>query len=161
MPNKCTVCGKVHPDDAKYLLEGCDKCGSKFFFYVRQESLGKAEEDMSKLSRKDLKEIEEDIRDIIPKESDKGETVILDIEAINVIRPGKYEIDVTNLFAQKPLVIKVGSGKYEIDLSTLISKWREKLAEYRKEAAEEGENKEERKETEEKREEKHLNGSNK
>jgi predicted nucleic acid-binding Zn-ribbon protein len=176
MPNKCTVCGKVHPDDAKYLLDGCDKCGSKFFFYVREGALKKAEEDMKKLSKSDIKEIEEDIRFIIPKEVEKGETVILDLEAIHVIKPGKYEIDVTNLFTQKPVVIKVGPGKYEIDLSTLISKWREKLAAYRKEAEdEEGEPAEEEPEEEAKEgiseedgededreeEEKHLNSSDK
>ena len=128
MPNKCTVCGKVHPDDAKYLLDGCDKCGSKFFFYVREESLQKAEEGMKKISKKEMKEIEDNIRHIIPKEAEKDETVILDIEAINIIKPGKYEIDVTNLFTQKPVVIRVGSGKYEIDLSTMLGKWKEMLA---------------------------------
>ncbi len=128
MPNKCTMCGKVHPDDAKYLLDGCDKCGSKFFFYVREESLQKAEEGIAKLTKKDIEEIEDDIRHIIPKGVKKDETVILDIEAINIIKPGKYEIDVTNLFTQKPVIIRVGSGKYEIDLSTLLGKWKEMLA---------------------------------
>ncbi len=128
MPNKCTMCGKVHPDDAKYLLDGCDKCGSKFFFYVREESLQKAEEGIAKLTKKDIEEIEDDIRHIIPKGVKKDETVILDIEAINIIKPGKYEIDVTNLFTQKPIIIRAGSGKYEIDLSTLLGKWKEMLA---------------------------------
>ena len=129
MPNKCTHCGKIHQDDAPYLLNGCDKCGSKFFFFVKEEWLSKADKDLKKLSGKELEEIEHDVRDIISeggltKVSD--ETVVLDLEAINVIKPGKYEIDVVNLFNQKPLIIKVGAGKYEIDLSVLAEKWKYK-----------------------------------
>lgn len=122
MPNKCTVCGKVHPDDAKYLLNGCDKCGSKFFFYVREDRLDEAERDIKRLTKPEVKEIERDIRDIIPEAGEEEETVILDVEAIRIIKPGKYQIDVTNLFHQKPIVIRVGEGKYELDLSTLMSK---------------------------------------
>ncbi len=126
MPNKCTKCGKIHPDDAPYLLEeGCDRCGSRFFFYVKESALKQAEEDIKKLSRKEIEEIEKDIREIVseverPVEED--ETVILDVEAIRVIKPGKYRIDVTNLFTQRPIVIRIGPGKYEIDLTTIMGR---------------------------------------
>lgn len=123
MPDKCTKCGKIHPDDAPYLIKGCDKCGGKFFFYVRPELLEEAEQEVSALSRKDMKEIEDDIRDIVSGDGiKKDDTVVLDLEAIRVIRPGKYRIDVTNLFNQKPIVVRVGAGRYEIDLSTLMTK---------------------------------------
>ena len=127
MPNKCTMCGKVHPDDAKYLLEGCDSCGNKFFFYVREEHLEQVEEETKSLTRSEIKEIEEDVRDIIPEEAKKDDTVVLDLEAIRIIKPGKYMIDVTTLFNQRPVVIRVGSGRYEIDLSTIKRKWKEKM----------------------------------
>ncbi len=119
MPNKCTGCGKVHPDTAEYLLKGCDVCGSKFFFYVREETLQMAEQDISSLSQEEVKEIEKDIREIIP-ETEKEDTVVLDVEAIRVIKPGKYLIDVANLFTQRPIVIRIGPGKYKLDLSTII-----------------------------------------
>ena len=122
MPNKCTKCGKIHPDDATYLFQGCDVCGSKFFFYIRQESLAKAEKELKDLKPKEVDEIEHDIREIIPREVDKDETVVLDLEAIRVIKPGKYRIDVSNLFNQKPIVIRMGPGKYELDLSVLLSR---------------------------------------
>lgn len=128
MPNKCTYCGKIHPDDASYLMKGCDRCGCKFFFYIREENLERTEEEMERLTRADMSEIEKDVRDILPDEAGKEETVVLDIEAIRIVRPGKYEIDVTNLFNQRPIVIRVGAGKYEIDLSTIMHKWKEKLA---------------------------------
>jgi len=122
MPSKCTRCGKLHPDDADYLLDGCDECGSTFFFYIRPEILEKMEKEVEKLTKKEISEIERDIREIIPENIESGETVILDLEAIRVIKPGKYKIDVTNLFTQKPIVIRVGPGKYELDLSTLMTK---------------------------------------
>ena len=122
MPNKCTRCGKIHPDSADYLVNGCDVCGSKFFFYIRQEAVHKYEKEVEKLTKQEVKEIEQDIREILPEKIDKDETVILDLEAIRVIKPGKYRIDVTNLFTQKPVVIRIGPGKYELDLSTIMQK---------------------------------------
>ncbi len=127
MPNKCTHCGKIHADEADYLLEGCDECGSKFFFYIKEDNLKKAEETVKKLTKTQLKEIESDVREIISnneKTSTNDDAVALDIEAINIRQPGKYEIDLVNLFNQSPLIIKLGTGKYKIDLSTLKFKWR-------------------------------------
>lgn len=120
MPNKCTRCGKIHEDNAGYLVSGCDQCGSKFFFFIRKEAIEKYEREAEKLSKEEVKEIEHDIREILPGKIEKDDTVILDVEAIRVIKPGKYRIDVTNLFNQKPIVIRVGPGKYELDLTTLI-----------------------------------------
>lgn len=127
MPNKCTYCGKLHPDDAAYLMTGgCDRCGCKFFFFIREGSIEKFQHEAEGLTKDEVSEIESDVREILP-EAQKEETVVLDIEAIRVLRPGKYEIDVTNLFNQRPLVIKVGAGKYEIDLSTIMQKWKGRL----------------------------------
>lgn len=122
MPNKCTSCGKIHADDAPYLLSGCNVCGSKFFFYVREEALQHIEKEVEKLTKEDIKEIEEDVREIA---GENEETVILDLEAIRVISPGKYIIDVTNLFHQKPLVIRTGEGRYKLDLSTIMARKKE------------------------------------
>jgi predicted nucleic acid-binding Zn-ribbon protein len=128
MPNKCTRCGKIHADDSMALINGCDQCGSKFFFYVRQEALEKAEKELKELKPREIDEIEKDIRDIIPKDVDKDETVVLDVEAIRVIKPGKYRIDVSNLFNQRPVVIRVGAGRYELDLTTIMSKSKNKMS---------------------------------
>lgn len=135
MPNKCTRCGKIHSDDSPYLFQGCDQCGSKFFFYVREEALKKAEKELKELKPREIDEIEKDIRDIIPKQVDKDETVVLDLEAIRVIKPGKYRIDVSNLFTQKPIVIRVGSGRYELDLSILMDKFKGRFTKEAEDAA--------------------------
>jgi predicted nucleic acid-binding Zn-ribbon protein len=124
MPSRCTRCGKLHPDDAPYLLQkGCE-CGSRFFFFVKEEMLTQAERDIARLSAEDVASIEKDIRFIVSEtEYDADdETVVLDVEAIRVIMPGKYHIDLTNLFSQRPVVIRIGSGKYKIDLSTLVKR---------------------------------------
>lgn len=118
MPNKCTQCGTVHSDDAPYLLQGCNQCGSKFFFYVRQEALKEIEKEVEEITQEALKEIEQDVREITGAEEE--ETVILDLEAIRVLQPGKYAIDVTNLFSQRPIVIRTAEGKYKLDLSSLV-----------------------------------------
>ncbi|RLJ06561.1 MAG: hypothetical protein DRP13_01210 [Candidatus Aenigmatarchaeota archaeon] len=126
MPNKCTVCGKVHPDNAPYLMKGCDVCGNKFFFYVREEELKQAEKDIKKLTKKEIEEIENDIKEILPEAKKTKGSIILDVEAIRVIKPGKYHIDITKLFSQKPIVIRIGEGRYEIDLSTIQAKLKTK-----------------------------------
>ncbi len=136
MPNKCTKCGKVHSDDANYLLStGCDACGGRFFFFIRDEQLPEIDAEVSHITKKEMKEIEKDIRSILPikarkkkdkEEKQKEETIVLDIEAIKVIKPGKYRINVDTLFNQRPVVIKVGTGKYEIDFSVLVEKFKPK-----------------------------------
>jgi len=127
MPNKCTLCGKIHPDNAPYLMNGCNKCGGKFFFYVKKEHLKQIEQETKNLTESEIKEIEQDVRDIVPEDVKEDETVVLDLEAIRILKPGKYMIDVTTLFTQRPVVIKVGPGKYEIDLSTIMQKWKDKI----------------------------------
>ena len=67
------MCGKVHADDADYLMEGCDSCGNKFFFYVREEHLRKMEEETKDLTKEEVEEIEQDVRDIVPEEANKDE----------------------------------------------------------------------------------------
>ena len=122
MPNRCTRCGRLHPDEAPYLLKtGCE-CGSRFFFFVKEEMLAQAEKEIGSLTPEDVEHIENDIRFIVSEtEHDADEeTVVLDVEAIRVIKPGKYHIDLTNLFSQKPVVISIGTGKYKIDLSSLM-----------------------------------------
>jgi predicted nucleic acid-binding Zn-ribbon protein len=129
MPSRCTKCGKIHPDDAGYLLDrGCDGCGSRFFFFVKESSLDMAEREIIRLSQKEIGEIERDVRGIVAEceaeenveSGEEDETVILDFEAVKVIKPGKYRIDLTNLFAHRPIVIQAGSGKYSIDLATIM-----------------------------------------
>ncbi len=42
--------------------------------------------------------------------------VVLDVEAIRVLKPGKYELDLVHLFKGEPLIFQLEEGKYMIDL---------------------------------------------
>lgn len=49
------------------------------------------------------------------------EPVILDLESIKVIKPGKFEIDIVNLFRRdRPIIYKLEEGKYIIDLASTL-----------------------------------------
>lgn len=113
MPHQCVRCRKLYKDGSKELLEGCN-CGGKFFFYIKSEYLKKTEQ--IQLSEKERLQIEQDVIDIVGTKIDTSKPVFLDIESINVLKPGKYEIDIVSLFKGKPLVYKLEDGKYIIDL---------------------------------------------
>lgn len=123
MPHQCTRCGHVYPDAAEEILKGCN-CGSRFFYYIRQEKLDllkrEIKEVMNELEKADKDQIEKDIRELTGiKEAD--EPVILDLESVRVIKPGKFEIDIVNLFSKnRPLIYKLGEGKYVIDLASSL-----------------------------------------
>lgn len=127
MPHKCVRCGNMYKDGSKELLSGCS-CGGRFFFFIRKETLiKKAEEVRQNLDKKQIKEMEKDVRDLVSEEVEKEETVILDLETIRMDAPGKYIIDVMNLARGKPVVVSVGEGKYFIDIITLFGQKDKKI----------------------------------
>ena len=53
----------------------------------------------------------------------KKKPIILDFESIKILSPGKYELDLVNLFNKKqPLIYKLEDGKYMIDLIETFKK---------------------------------------
>jgi len=55
---------------------------------------------------------------MLKQEGHKEDVIVLDVETIRVIKPGKYEIDIMQLFRGKPIVIRIADGKYIIDLDS-------------------------------------------
>ena len=123
--HQCVHCGKMYPAGSKELLEGCSSCGSHFFFYIRDEHLEKIRESAEnpiEMPSAEKKQVEKEIRDMAGI-TDTEAPVILDIESVRVSGPGKFEIDLVNLFKKdRPLVYKMGEGKYIIDLSSTLSR---------------------------------------
>ncbi len=115
MPHRCVKCGSIYEESSTELLKGC-KCGSKFFFFVKKEHLEALEKETEKLSTGEIREIEEDVIDIIGPDMDPGMPVVLNLESIRITKPGKFEIDLVNIFKGEPLVYKIEEGKYFIDL---------------------------------------------
>ena len=66
----------------------------------------------------DKKQVEKDVREILEIE-DEEKPVILDLESVRVLNPGKFEIDIVSLINKRPIIFKIQEGKYIIDLSTL------------------------------------------
>lgn len=118
MPNQCVHCGKMYDDASEELLKGCE-CGSHFFFFVRKEQLEELQKKTIELEAVDKTQVEKDVREMIGIEEDEEAPVILDLESVRVTGPGKFEIDVVNLFTEKrPLIYKLEEGKYIIDLAS-------------------------------------------
>lgn len=136
MPHQCTRCSRIIPQGSREILEGCNDCGSHFFFYIREEQLKKAKEDPIKIPEPQRKEIEKDVREIAGIDKD-DQPVILDLESVRTVGPGKFEIDVVNLFNEKrPLIYKLEEGKYIIDLATTLGRYSKKLGEDNKDEQE-------------------------
>ena len=127
MPHQCVRCSSFYEDGAKELLNGCG-CGGKLFFFIKREKL----EDMRKiaeevnLSDKDKEQIEQDIFDLVGSEIDRDQPVILDLEAIRVLKPGKYELDLVHLFNKEPLIFRLEEGKNMIDLVQSFERFRKR-----------------------------------
>ena len=121
MPNQCVHCSEIYEDGAEEILKGCSKCGSRFFFYLTQEKLkriqGKKEQAIT-LTPTEKKQVEKDVREIVGEHEgeDDESPIIFDFESVKVIKPGKYLLDISNLFRkERPLVYKLEDGKYIID----------------------------------------------
>ncbi|MBS3095396.1 hypothetical protein J4231_01830 [Candidatus Woesearchaeota archaeon] len=124
MPHQCVRCNKLYADGSENILKGCE-CGGKFFFFIKQKSIDEAKEITQNLTEEDKKQIEEDVLDIIGVRDDDA-PVILDLESIRVLEPGKYELDLVEIFKGKPLVYRVEEGKYIIDIASSFKVDKEK-----------------------------------
>ena len=75
-----------------------------------------------RLTTEEKQEIEEEALELVGDEQ-KERPVVLDLESIRIIKPGKFEIDLIDLFKKEPLIYKLEDGKYVIDIaSTFQSK---------------------------------------
>ena len=117
MPNQCVRCNSLYEDGSKEILLGCP-CGGRLFFYIKKQHLEEGKVLFSNLSENEKKDIEEDVTEILHmKHEDPDQAVVLDLESIRVMSPGKYEVDLVHLFKRDPLIIKLEEGKYVIDLA--------------------------------------------
>lgn len=120
MPHQCVRCNEFYDDGSDVILKGCS-CGAKLFFFVRKEKLEKVKkvrEEFAKLSPEEKRQVEEDVLQLVGENTDPDLPVILDLEAIRVVKPGQFELDLVQLFnAENPLVYKIGEGKYVIDIA--------------------------------------------
>src|SRR3989344_1479942 len=108
MPHQCVRCGSMYEDGSARILKGCS-CGAKLFFFIRKDKFLQQQEQLQQqihLSEKEKEQIEKDVLDVIGI-PDPDKPVILDLESINILQPGKYEIDLVRMFRGEPLIFKV------------------------------------------------------
>ena len=125
MPHQCVRCSKMYEDGSREILTGCT-CGGRFFFFMKEKSIQEAKRLTQNLTVDDKKQMERDAFDLIgertKEEIVKDYPVVLDLESIRVKQPGKFEIDLVDLFRGEPLVYKLSDGKYIIDLASTFEK---------------------------------------
>lgn len=130
MPHQCVRCNTFYGDGSNEIVTGC-KCGAKLFFYIRKEKLDQARkvtDQFVKLTPPEKKQVEQDVFNIVGHK-DEDTPIVLDIEAIRVVQPGKFELDLVHLFnKENPLIYKLGEGKYIIDLAATFQRHSEVAA---------------------------------
>jgi predicted nucleic acid-binding Zn-ribbon protein len=111
----------MYPDGSKEILAGCS-CGGRFFFFMKEKSIEEAQKITQTLTSEDKVRMEKDALELVGEKSEKEEMedhpVVLDLESIRVNQPGKFEIDLVDLFNGEPLVYKLSEGKYIIDIAS-------------------------------------------
>jgi uncharacterized protein len=119
MPHQCVHCSKIIDTASREILEGCGNCGGKFFFFIKDEVAKrineKIENPLPEFTTVDKEQVEADVRSIL-KIEDEEMPVILDLESIRVLAPGKFELDLVSLMNRKPIIFKLQEGKYLIDI---------------------------------------------
>src|SRR3989338_1077419 len=98
MAHQCVRCNKIYPDASNEILKGCSDCGGKFFFFIKKEALEQVKEATSQLTIED-------------------KPIILDLASVNILKPGKFELDLVRLFKGEPMVYRLDEGKYIIDIA--------------------------------------------
>lgn len=132
MPHQCVKCGTFYDDGSSAIIQGCTSdhegksCGGKLFFYVKKErmdALKEEQEQVLNLSTSEKKQIEKDVYDLMGTDIDHDKPIVLDLESIRILRPGKYELDLVNLFEKKqPLIYRLEDGKYMVDVAETFKK---------------------------------------
>ena len=109
-------------DGAQEILKGCS-CGARLFFYIKKKDIERGKELVNNLSTEDKVQIEKDVTEILHIKTEVGDKpVVLDLETIRIMGPGKYELDLVHMFKSDPLVVKLDEGKYVIDLPQAFKK---------------------------------------
>ncbi len=89
---------------------------------MKREAIKAAKEMTAQLTVEDKQQLEHDAMDFVGEEQEPEHPVVLDLESIRMLQPGKFEIDLIDLFKGKPLVYKLAEGKYVIDIASTFTR---------------------------------------
>ena len=124
MPHQCVRCNTFYDDGNDAVLKGC-ACGGKLFFFIKKSHIDEARNLVVNLSEDEKVQMEHDVFDLVGARHEEEKPVVLEFESISVLQPGKYHLDLVNLFKKEPLIIKLGDGKYMLDLNETFRQGKE------------------------------------
>ncbi len=118
MPHRCMNCGKVYEDESDKLIEGCE-CGCSLFMYEKDAEPDRSEEELQEEKQK----VESDIQDMMMAgEEERGHIQIeFDLDSIQVHGEGVYELNISRLLNEMPLIISKDEGIYHIHLPSAFT----------------------------------------
>jgi len=111
MPHRCMNCGRTYEDDSEEIIDGCE-CGSSLFMY--ENEIERTEDELEE----EKKLVKDDIEEMVSKGEKERENIKLqfDLDSISVQEEGVYNINVSRLLKEMPLVIEKSEGIYRIHL---------------------------------------------
>jgi len=111
MPHRCMNCGRTYEDDSEEIIDGCE-CGSSLFMY--ENEIERTEDELEE--EKEL--VKDDIQEMVSKGEKERENIRLefDLDSISVQEEGVYNINISRLLKEMPLVIEKSEGIYRIHL---------------------------------------------
>ncbi len=113
MPHQCLNCESIFDNSSDAIIKGCPNCGNKLFLFIKKIPEKQEEIELSSHEKELIMQEVESMAEI----KNSIEPIILKLENVRVIKPGKYEIDINQLLKNdKPVVYKVQDGTYVIDL---------------------------------------------
>lgn len=118
MPHQCLGCDAVFDNSSNAIIEGCPHCGKKLFLFLKKAPEEETKQEIE-LSQEKKELIMKELENYVDIEETQT-PIILKLENVRIVEPGKYEIDVNQLMKKdKPLIYKVQEGTYVIDLNFL------------------------------------------
>jgi len=104
-------CGRTYEDDSEEIIDGCE-CGSSLFMY--ENEIERTEDELEE----EKKLVKDDIEEMVSKGEKERENIKLqfDLDSISVQEEGVYNINVSRLLKEMPLVIEKSEGIYRIHL---------------------------------------------
>lgn len=108
-------CGNTYKDDSEELIDGCE-CGSSLFIYENEPKEDKISED-------ERSEVKEDIEEMVEEGLEERENIKFkfDLDSIVVEEEGVYNINVSRLLKEVPLVIRKTEGVYHVHLPSAFT----------------------------------------
>ncbi|MFB6191677.1 MAG: Zn-ribbon domain-containing protein [Candidatus Nanohaloarchaea archaeon] len=115
MPHRCMNCGKMYDDGSDELIDGCE-CGSSLFMY--EQEAGARE-----MSEEEREEVTEEIQEMAREGVEERENIKFefDLDSISIQEEGVYQINVSRLLKEIPLVIRREEGNYYIQLPSAFN----------------------------------------